>query len=249
MKKPVARGGIPNVVVAHYKLLMEGTRREQNGAVIREGGREGFTKHDLDTMDRLLAVQHANAWVKLENAVGSEWLPHVFDALWVANLDWEKIRSRRSLVKNKAEQIVSTSEKLIGLLDEFHSLIAHAGGGPSVTQWIHDEHGESLCVEYPERIQLRSTLLELIKNARLYDETQQSAESYVNAVLTLRQKGREYLRALAELLAKMGFPLRDKGMPPDALIGLADAAAGGNGAVDYKAFYDVFVLARKKSLE
>jgi hypothetical protein len=218
---------------------MKGRRHESAGNVIIEGGREAFSKLDINAMDKLLAPGNvAAAWRELENSIGSEWLPHIFDALWMSNLNWAEIRSRRALIKSKAGQIAAAAGKLETLLDEFHSLVAHSGGGCGRTP-----------DNYPDSPLLRDQLKFLVEKCKRYDVTQQSADGYVNQVLSVREAGREYLHALVKLLDEIGFPFGEKRTPPSPLIFLAEEVTGNTGAISYDAFYSVLQPERKKRTE
>jgi hypothetical protein len=225
-------------ISAHYEFLMTGRQYELDGAAVCE--KTAFTKRDIDTMKRLMSSEMTAAWESLDNAVGGNWLPRVFDALWQVSMDWERARShkggsRKCAAKRKVNQIKGATTRLECLLNELDAIARPAGGGPARNpdQW-------------PDSPSLRLQLEDLKDRCSRFDAGKMSPDSWVNAVVSARERGREYLRALVKLLDEMGFPFGEKRTPPTGLIDLADAAAGADGGIDYDAFYAVLQPERKR---
>lgn len=233
----------PRVVLEHYDQLMKGFQRERNGIVIREGGRESFSDEDMQAMDQLLKQEMTTAWRDLEANVGCDWLPRVFDALWMSKLNWNAVRnycgdSRRVVTERKVAQITSAASKLENLLNELRGIAAEAGGGPS---------------RYPDRWpdspSLRLELEALKYRCSMLDVKQMSPDHWVNAASSARESVRAYLHALVAKLDEIGFPFGEKRVPTPGLCELADAVDGATGAIDYDAFYKVLRLVKKNISE
>lgn len=231
---------IPKQLLAHYEQLMAGRKYERNGIATLEGGRASFASRDLETMDRLLQPEMVTAWEEIEASIGTAWLPRLFDALWVANLNWNGIRSiggksRKSLIASKLKQIMGAIGKLEIILDEFHELASPAGGGPGRNPDA-----------WPDNPFLRLELAALAERCGKFNAENMSCEQFINTAFAAREAGRAYLRALVAKLDEMGFPFGENRTPTNVLINLADAAANADGTIDYDAFYSVLQPVRKK---
>lgn len=233
---------IPAALIAHYQQLIAGTSRR----VVKQGISVGmstaweFGTGDLETMKRLMDRDvTGQSWRDLEAENGADWLPRVFDALWTSNHDWLWVRNdgqktRKALAAAKITQIKSATEKLGRLLDEFRSIVAPTGAGP----------GQNLDA-WPDSPALRNALSSLTERCERFDLAGMRHNPAANAVLSARESGREYLRALVATLDGMEFRFGEKRTPSKALIDLADIAAGTEGAIDYDAFYAVLQPEKK----
>lgn len=229
---------LPQILLEHHKKLMTGVQREVNGVMVREGGEEGFEEDDLETIARLLKMNAA--WIEIEETIGTNWLPRLFDALWITNRKWDDLRNvegknRGRLVANKLKQITGAIDKLEGLLSEFHDLTAPVGGGPARNPDA-----------WPDSLFLRQELSSTKERCEKFHYEKMSSETFVNEALGARESGRLYLRALVAMLDEMAFSFGENRTPSKALIDLADAAAGADGAIDYDAFYSILQPERKK---
>lgn len=234
---------IPKVLLKHYEVLMKGVERERSGVVIREGGREGFSSRDLNTMSRLLKPETVAAWEEIEKTVGTNWLPRLFDVFWMVNLDWNNIRndgdkSRKVSISAKLKQITGAIGKLENLLDELHDITAPAGGGPHAPD------------RYPDGISLRKELVYAREKCESFETKNMASSRWENEGFGVRESARAYLHALVARLDEIGFDFGEKRTPPEWLINLAAAATDdANGVIDYDALYKVLQPDKKRISE
>lgn len=222
-------------------MIPEALRLHHASLIKVAGGEQAFSQRDQETMRRLLSAPAA--WCDFERDVGVEWLPPVFDALWITNLDWGAVRhdgvkSRKTSAGAKIEQIKGAAAKLERLLDELHVLLAPTGGGPGRNPDA-----------WPDSPALRSELAALAERCQTFDPEHMGNEYFVNMALAAREANRVYLRALVAKLDEIGFPFGEGRTPCKPLIDLADIAANTDGAIDYDAFYAVLQPEKKRRRE
>jgi hypothetical protein len=232
-----------------------------------------YSECDQETILRLLsAPMIGEAWERLRTYLSDDtMLVRVFDAAWIAALDFGAVRihrgaRRKAEAKIIVEDIADTVERLNKQLDRLKSV----GGG-----WFGAARFPDC---WPDNPSLRSALSELAdrcerflvlgkfvaqeehlgrieidgqpKRVPTIPETNGLYyEDFVNSALYSQKssENKEYARALIAILKEIDFPFGEKNTPPDGLSDIASAAIDKAGGVSYDDLWRALRFPDKKT--
>lgn len=217
--------GLPRVLRDHVAKLSRGTRSAfKRGDVFVEKVERIADLSDGGAIQRLIKKQRADSWMRLEawlGEPGEKWLPVVFDALWMADIDYEFLRDKMGGYKGsdtcEAARLVSEIEeiarKIESKLDRL-TMVARATASRKPDRW-------------PDSPRLRVELSDLLERCEKF-QPGEFEDTALRAALSRRESSpaNEYIRGVVALLNEYGFPFSENRTPPPGFVELCGAGFG-----------------------